>query len=426
MKIYQYPDPAQWDALTARPKIDVSDMHPRVAAILAAVRSEGDAALLRFAREFDRAELAELVVSEAEFEAAAAQVEPELAAAIASAARNIEQFHAAQRYAGIEVETMPGVRCLQRSVAIRRIGLYVPGGSAPLFSTVLMLAIPARLAGCAEIVLCTPPDRNGDIAPAILYAARLCGVTRVFKAGGAQAIGAMAYGTQTVPRVDKIFGPGNQWVTVAKQQVSLCDVAIDMPAGPSEVLVLADERTAVAAYAAADLLSQAEHGPDSQVLLVTESPAFARQVESEVVGQLAALPRREIAEKAIANSRIIVLKNRAEMIAFANVYAAEHLVISMENPWDVADQIAAAGSVFIGNHTPESAGDYASGTNHTLPTHGWTRACSGVNLDSFIRKITYQEITKEGLKTLAKTLVTMARAEGLAAHAHAVHIRTGK
>ncbi len=424
MKIYEYPDPAQWDALTARPKTDASEMHPRVAAILAAVRSEGDAALLRFAREFDKVELAGLAVSEAEFEAAAAQVDPELAAAIATAAGNVEQFHAAQRYAGIDVETQPGVRCLQRSVAIQRVGLYVPGGSAPLFSTVLMLAIPARLAGCAEIVLCTPPDRNGGIASAILYAARLCGVTRVFKVGGAQAIGAMAYGTQTVPRVDKIFGPGNQWVTVAKQQVSLYDVAIDMPAGPSEVLVMADERTAVAAYAAADLLSQAEHGPDSQALLVTDSPAFARRVESEIAAQLEKLPRREVAQKAIDNSRIIVLRTRAEMIAFANAYAAEHLIISMKKPWEVAEKITAAGSVFIGNHTPESAGDYASGTNHTLPTYGWARAYSGVNLDSFIRKITYQEISKEGLKTLAKTLTTLANAEGLTAHANAVSIRT--
>lgn len=422
MKIYNNPSRDQWSALMRRPQMDSSVINPRVAAILKAVREEGDSALKRFAREFDGVELGALQVSEQDIDEACETVDPVLADAIRAAARNIEKFHAAQAYDGIEVEIAAGVKCTQRSVPIQKVGLYIPGGSAPLFSTVLMLAIPARIAGCCEIVLCTPPNKEGKIAPAILFAARLCGVTRIFKAGGAQAVGAMAYGTQSIPKVDKIFGPGNQYVMVAKQQVSLYDVAIDMPAGPSEVLVLADE-TANPAFAAADLLSQAEHGPDSQAVLITDSAKFAAQVEKEVEIQLSALSRAQIASKSVENSRIIVLDRVDDMIRLANEYAAEHLIISMRDAWGIAGRITAAGSVFIGNYTPESAGDYASGTNHTLPTNGWATAFSGVNLDSFMRKITYQEITREGLAEIAPVIDTMAMAEGLDAHAHAVRVR---
>jgi len=422
MKTYLYPDPATWDELLKRPQIDAALIRPQVAAILDAVRAEGDEALRRYARQFDGATLDTLTVTEAEMDEAAAAVDPTLAAAMAVAAANIEAFHRAQRFEGIEIETAPGVVCSQRSVPIRRVGLYAPGGSAPLFSSVLMLAIPAKVAGCPEIVLCTPPDRQGRVAPAILYAARLCGVARVVKAGGAQAIGAMAYGTASVPKVDKIFGPGNQYVMAAKQQVALFDTAIDMPAGPSEVLVLADE-TAVPRFVAADLLSQAEHGPDSQAILATDSEAFAREVEKEVEAQMQTLSRAALAEKSIASSRIFVLGNRAELIALANRYAAEHLIVSLADPWEAVNRITAAGSIFVGNHTPESAGDYASGTNHTLPTNGWAVSYSGVNLDSFVRKITCQQITPEGLRALAPTIEAMALAEGLDAHARAATIR---
>jgi histidinol dehydrogenase len=422
MKIYTHPAPASWDELLKRPQIDASVIRPQVAAILDAVRAGGDEVLRCYARQFDGVELDSLTVAEAELDEAVAAVELPLAEAIRAAARNIEAFHRAQIFPGIEVETAPGVVCSQRSVPIRRVGLYVPGGSAPLFSTVLMLAIPARIAGCGEIVLCTPPNREGKIAPAILFAARLCGVTRIVKAGGAQAIGALAYGTASVPKVDKIFGPGNQYVTAAKQQVALFDTAIDMPAGPSEVLVMADA-TADARFAAADLLSQAEHGADSQAILVTDSESFARAVEAQVADQLKTLSRAALAEKAIAGSRILVLRDRDEMIDAANRYAAEHLIVSMRDPWQVVDRITAAGSIFVGNYTPESVGDYASGTNHTLPTNGWATSYSGVNLDSFVRKITCQQITREGLRALAPVVETMALAEGLDAHARAVRVR---
>ena len=425
MKIYLNPDEREWDALLERPRTENATVAARVAEILQAVEQEGDAALLRFARELDGVEIASLEVSAAEIDEAARTLDPALAEAIRTAAGNIEKFHAAQAFPGIEVETAPGVKCLQRSVPIEKVGLYIPGGSAPLFSTVLMLAIPARLAGCREIVLCTPPDRTGAVAPAILFAARLCGVTRIFKAGGAQAVGAMAYGTETVPRVHKIFGPGNRYVTTAKQQVGLPDVAIDMPAGPSEVLVMAD-RTARPAFVAADLLSQAEHGPDSQAILITDSCELAEATEKEVERQLQTLSRAELAARSVANSRIVVLDGIEKMIRMANGYAAEHLIVSMENPWEVARRITAAGSVFIGHYTPESAGDYASGTNHTLPTDGWATAYSGVNLDSFTRKITYQEITEQGLRELGPVIETMASAEGLDAHARAVGIRLGR
>lgn len=422
MQVVVNPDRRQWEELLRRPQISGAVIGERVAGILAQVREEGDEALLRLTAQIDGVSLPSVAVAADEIAEAEKAVPEALRQAIAVAAANIEKFHAAQRPAPVELETMPGVRCVQRALPVRRAGLYIPGGSAPLFSTVLMLAVPARVAGCAEIVLCTPPGRDGKVAPAILYAASVAGVDRIFKAGGAQAIAAMAYGTQSVPRVDKIFGPGNQYVTVAKQQVGASAVAIDMPAGPSEVLVMADS-TAVPAFVAADLLSQAEHGPDSQVILLTPSRGLAEQVMREVEAQLEELPRGQIAAQSLGNSRIVVMDSPDELVEFSNAYAPEHLIISMEEPWTVADRITAAGSVFIGNYTPESAGDYASGTNHTLPTYGWARSMSGVNLDSFMRKITYQEITPGGLKEIGGVIETMAAAEGLGAHKNAVTIR---
>ena len=421
MQVIVNPEPRDWASLTARPQMQREVITERVADILSAVRTEGDRALLRLTEQIDGIRLETTVVTVDEIAEASRQIDPALKTAIAAAADNIRRFHAAQRPAPVEVATLPGVRCLQRAVPLNRVGLYIPGGSAPLFSTVLMLAIPARIAGCKELVLCSPPDKTGRIAPVILYTASVCGVDRIFKAGGAQAIAAMAYGTQSIPKVDKIFGPGNQYVTEAKQQIS-STVAIDMPAGPSEVLVMADE-TAVPAFVAADLLSQAEHGPDSQVILLTDTRSMAERVQQEVETQLAQLSRQSTATRALDHSRLIVMDDRDEMIAFANAYAAEHLIISMNDPWKVAEQITAAGSIFIGNYSPESAGDYASGTNHTLPTYGWARSFSGVNLDSFMRKITYQELSPEGLKRLGGTIETMAAAEGLDAHKNAVAVR---
>ncbi len=425
MRIFEYPPEELWPEILRRPITNATGLYGIVSEILANVRMNGDRALKEYAEKFDGATLDSLSVSTGEIDRACEKTDPELTEAIRTAVENVRKFHEAQRYRGIEVETMPGVRCSQRSVPIRKVGLYVPGGSAPLFSTVIMLAVPASIAGCGEIVLCTPPDREGKIADAILYTARLCGVTRIFKAGGAQAIAAMAYGTETIPKTDKIFGPGNQFVTVAKQQVSLYEVAIDMPAGPSEVMVMADD-TADPAFVASDLLSQAEHGKDSQSVLVTTSGKFAGEVSGEVEQQMSRLSRSELAKEAIGHSRIIVVSDREEAIRIANFYAAEHLIVSMDNPWDVANRITAAGSVFIGNYTPESAGDYASGTNHTLPTDGWAASYSGVNLDSFMRKITYQEITPEGLRGIAPVIDAMAMAEGLDAHANAVKIRMEK
>lgn len=423
MEIYRNPERKDWAALCARP----SDFNPvvkeRVERIIDRVRTEGDAALLGLAKEIDGLDMESLAVSEAEIAEASALVEDKVKLAIADAARNITAFHKAQYPAQVEVETAPGVRCIQRPVPIRSVGLYIPGGTAPLFSTVLMLAIPAAIAGCSEVVLCTPCARNGKVAPAVLYAASYCGIRKIYKVGGAQAVAAMAYGTESVPRVDKIFGPGNQYVTTAKQLLGNRQVAIDMPAGPSEVMVMADS-TANAAYVAADLLSQAEHGADSQVMLVSDSDKLASEVEAEVLRQAELLSRADFVAKSLQKSRFVVLDSREEMLAFANEYASEHLIISMENPWEIADRITAAGSVFIGNYTPESAGDYASGTNHTLPTCGWARSCSGVNLDSFMKKMTIQEISRDGLEGLAKTIVSMAEAEGLQAHANAVKIRT--
>ena len=396
----------------------------RVDAIIERVRRDGDAAIRSLAQEIDGVTLDAIEVSEEEKREAFEQVPAQLRDAIAKAARNITRFHMAQRFDDIEVVTSPGVKCVQRAVPIQKVGLYVPGGTAPLFSTVLMLAVPAKVAGCKEIVLCTPVNKQGKVAPAVLSAAMVCGVDHIYKVGGAQAVAAMAYGTETIPAVDKIFGPGNRYVTKAKERVT-GKVSIDMPAGPSEVLVMADE-TANAAFVASDLLSQAEHGTDSQAILVCGSTAVADAVDAELAVQLEKLPRKELAVKALENSRTIVLPTLEEQVAFVNEYAPEHLIVSVKNPWEVAADITASGSVFIGNYSPESAGDYASGTNHTLPTSGWARSCSGVNLDSFVRKITYQELTEEGIMELGDTIVTMARAEGLDAHAAAALLRMGK
>ena len=422
MKRYINPDRGQWGALTERAMTDDAVIEQRVVGIIARVRENGDKALMELAAEIDSVDLsAGIEVSAEEIALASQEVSEELKKAVSDAYTNIVAFHSAQKFDSVDVQTTPGVRCVQKPMPIQRVGLYIPGGSAPLFSTVLMLAVPAQVAGCPEVILCTPCGKNGKVAPAVLYAASYCGVDRIFKVGGAQAVAAMAYGTETVPSVHKIFGPGNRYVTKAKEIVSR-KVAIDMPAGPSEVLVMADN-SAVPAYVAADLLSQAEHGPDSQVILVCPDETVADQVEAEVQKQLEILPRKQTAVKALENSRVIVIPSLDEQIEFVNAYAAEHLIISMNDPWSVAERITAAGSVFVGNYTPESAGDYASGTNHTLPTSGWARSMSGVNLDSFIRKITYQEITKDGISALGKTIVTMAQAEGLDAHANAAIVR---
>ena len=421
-KIYVNPPRSEWPALTARCTRQEEEIGERVAAILAEVRTGGDAALRRIVRRIEGYLPETFEVTRERRAEAAKAVSPQLKAALAQAKANIEAFHRAQLPAQVEVETMPGVRCVQRAVAIGRAGLYIPGGKAPLFSTVLMLALPARIAGCREVILCTPCGRDGRIAPEILYAADLCGVDRVFALGGAQAVAAMAYGTESIPRVDKIFGPGNRYVTKAKQLAGAADVAVDLPAGPSEVLVLADE-DARPEFAAADLLSQAEHGGDSQAVLVCPSVEFARDTQRAVGEQLLQLRRGETIREALRQSRIVVLDSREKMIGFANAYAPEHLIISMRDAWDVAAQITAAGSVFIGPWSPESAGDYASGTNHTLPTGGWARAYSGVNTDSFLRKITYQELSRKGLAALSPTVIAMAEAEGLGAHAAAVRVR---
>ncbi len=430
IRIVNNPPRGEWESLCSRAGApgfaagvaSDAEVAARVAQIAARVREGGDGALLTLTAEIDGVRLDALRVSEAEFAAAEAAVMPEIKQAIATAAANIRAFHAAQLPATVDMQTMPGVRCVQRAVPIQTVGLYVPGGTAPLFSTVLMLGIPASVAACPRVVLCTPPAKDGSVAPEILYAARVCGIAEVFKAGGAQAIAAMAYGTQSIPRVDKIFGPGNRYVTAAKQLVSLTQVAIDMPAGPSEVMVLADE-LARADFAAADLLSQAEHGADSQALLVCLSREFAEATAREVERQLALLPRADLAAKALSHSRIIVLDTVDEMVAFASQYAPEHLIVAMRDAWEVAGRIPTAGSVFVGHLTPESAGDYASGTNHTLPTAGWARSFSGVNTESFMRRITYQELTEEGLNTLGSNVMAMARAEGLEAHSRGMEIR---
>ena len=422
MKIISNPPEKEWDALCTRNIPDDREIEATVEEIIDNVRSNGDKALFDYARRFDGLKADSLILSEEEIEAGAAKVAPEVRAAIEKAAANIGKFHRAQLPDPIEVETRPGVRCIQKAVALGSVGLYIPGGRAPLFSTVLMLAIPAKIAGCRDISLCTP-ESAGGISPEILFAARLCGVDRIYRIGGAQAVAAMAYGTESVKRVDKIFGPGNRFVTKAKQIVSR-NVAIDMPAGPSEVMVLADS-SADPVFVAADMLSQAEHGPDSQAIAVCASEQIAGRIAAEVERLADSLPRRDSIEGSLSHSRIIILPQREEMIAFANRYAAEHLILSIADPWEAAGKIYAAGSVFVGNYSPESAGDYASGTNHTLPTSGWARSFSGVNIDSFMHKITYQELTREGILDLSEVIRTMARAEGLDAHALAVEVRTG-
>lgn len=422
MEVIKYPSKADWPSLVKRPALDVTTLFDTVRAVLNEVRSEGDAAVKRYEEKFDKVTLSGLQVSEEEIKEARELVSEDLKQAIRTAKANIEKFHASQRFTGQKVETTSGVTCWQKAVAIEKVGLYIPGGTAPLFSTVLMLAVPAHIAGCKEIVLCTPPNREGKVHPAILFAAETAGVSKIFKAGGIQAIAAMAYGTESVPKVYKIFGPGNQYVTAAKQLVSLKDVAIDMPAGPSEVEVIADG-TANPDFIAADFLSQAEHGADSQAMLVTSAESIVSPVVDAIQQQLSELSRKDITAKALEHSRIIVLKDESEVIAFTNMYAPEHLIIQTENYAHIAEQIENAGSVFMGPYTPESAGDYASGTNHTLPTNGYAKAYSGVNLDSFIKKITFQEITAEGIKNLGGTIQTMAGNEQLDAHRNAVTIR---
>lgn len=422
MKKIIYPDKAEWADMLRRPALHTETLRDTVKEVLDRVKSEGDRAVIEYEERFDKVKLDALAVTEAEMAEAEKDVPIELKAAIMLAQKNIHAFHAAQRFEGKKVQTVPGVTCWQKAVAIEKVGLYIPGGTAPLFSTVLMLATPAQIAGCKEIILCTPPDKAGKIHPAILYAAKLAGVNKIFKAGGVQAIGAMAYGTESVPKVYKIFGPGNQYVTAAKQQVSLCDVAIDMPAGPSEVEVIADE-SANPAFIAADFLSQAEHGVDSQAMLVTASESIVKPVMQAIREQLDRLPRKEITEKSLSHSRLIVLKDKQEVIDFTNLYAPEHLIIQTTDYADIAGQVENAGSVFMGPYTPESAGDYASGTNHTLPTNGYAKAYSGVNLDSFIKKITFQEITADGIRLLGGTIRTMAANEQLDAHKNAVTIR---
>lgn len=425
MQIIKYPQRRDWEAILARPAFDISSLNDTVGAVLSDIRERGDKAVLEYELKFDKVELASLLVSQEEISASEGLVPEDLKKAIRQAKKNIETFHRSQIFESKEIETMPGVTCWQKAVAIEKVGLYIPGGTAPLFSTVLMLAVPAKIAGCKEIVLCSPPDKQGNIHPAILFAAKESGVDKIFKIGGIQAIGAMAYGTESVPKVYKIFGPGNQYVMAAKQLVSLRDVAIDMPAGPSEVQVIADD-TADPAFIAADLLSQAEHGADSQVILTTASEALIEKVQIEIEKQLKDLPRNEIAQKALSHSRLILLKDNREIIEMTNEYAPEHLIIETKDYMSIAGQITNAGSVFLGHYTPESAGDYASGTNHTLPTNGYAKAYSGVNLDSFIKKITFQEITKEGIHNLGETIEVMAENEQLFAHKNAVSLRLKK
>ena len=425
MILISNPDKSQWQEILKRPVMNTENLFDTVRSVIDRVKEEGDRAVLDYEEKFDKVVLASLAVSEEEQQEAENLVSEDLKAAIRLAKQNIETFHAAQRFEGKKVQTQPGVTCWQKAVAIEKVGLYIPGGTAPLFSMVLMLAVPARIAGCKEIVLCTPPGRDGKVHPAVLFAAKVAGVNRIFKAGGIQAIAAMAYGTESVPKVYKIFGPGNQYVTAAKQLVSLRDVAIDMPAGPSEVEVLADE-TANPIFVAADLLSQAEHGVDSQAILITTSVELQQAVKVEVERQLALLPRKEIAEKSLANSKLIVVDSMTEAIELTNAYAPEHLIIETEDYLSVAERIVNAGSVFLGSLTPESAGDYASGTNHTLPTNGYAKAYSGVSLDSFIRKITFQEIKPEGLNIIGPAIELMAANEQLDAHKNAVSVRLGQ
>lgn len=417
MKVFQYPERSEWNQLLARPVQSAVETERIVAPVLQKVKEEGDQAIKDFTFQFDKINLENLEIPASDFESAEAELAPELRVAIRQAYENIKLFHESQKQPVQKIETMPGVFCWRKSVGIEKVGIYIPGGTAPLFSTVLMLGVPAQIAGCREIILCTPGTH-----PAILFAAKLVGVTKAYRIGGAQAIAAMAYGTESVPKVDKIFGPGNQYVTAAKMLVTKEGVAIDMPAGPSEVAVFADN-TAIPAFVAADLLSQAEHGTDSQVLLVATDAAIVHAVNTEIEKQLVSLPRKEIAAKALDNSRAIIVRDQQEGLDLLNEYAAEHLILSISDAEEVAEKVINAGSVFIGNYTPESCGDYASGTNHTLPTNGFARAYSGVSLDSFVKKITMQHISPEGLIGLGPVVEKMAEAESLMAHKNAVTIR---
>lgn len=422
MKIIRYPERGEWKKIVERPHLDVSQLNAIVKSVLDDIRANGDKAVMAYEEKFDHVKLSSLAVSEAEIDEAMTQVSEDLLSSLRTAHHNIKAFHEAQRYEGIRVETAPGVTCWQKSVPIDKVGLYIPGGTAPLFSTVLMLATPAKIAGCKEIVLCTPPNREGKVNPAILAAARIAGVNKIFKAGGVQAIGAMAYGTESVPKVYKIFGPGNQYVMAAKQQVSLHDVAIDMPAGPSEVCVIADE-TSRPDFVAADLLSQAEHGIDSQVFLISTSEKMIEEVRKEIDIQLEQFPRKELASKTLENSTFVLVHDGQEAMDLSNAYAPEHLIITTANYQELAEKVVNAGSVFLGLYACESAGDYASGTNHTLPTHGYATAYSGVNLDSYNRKVTFQHLTEEGIRSIGHAVEVMAENEELMAHKNAMTLR---
>lgn len=422
MNIIKYPAKEGWDALVERPHLDLTQLNATVTSVLEDVKANGDAAVKRYEEKFDHVSLESLAVTEAEIAEAMDNISQDLKESLELAHHNIAVFHEAQKFEGQRIETAPGVTCWQKSIPIEKVGLYIPGGTAPLFSTVLMLATPAKIAGCKEIILCTPPNREGKVNPAILAAAKIAGVSKIYKAGGVQAIGAMAYGTETVPKVFKIFGPGNQFVMAAKQQVSLHEVAIDMPAGPSEVCVVADD-TSNPVYVAADLLSQAEHGIDSQVFLITTSENLLAKVKDEVARQLAALPRCEIAAKSLDNSKLVLVHDDDEAMELANYYAPEHLIIATKNYDELAGKVVNAGSVFLGQWACESAGDYASGTNHTLPTHQYALAYNGVNLDSYNRKVTFQHLTEDGIRSIGSAVVCMAENEQLEAHANAMRLR---
>ena len=422
MKVIKYPAKEEWSEIVKRPHLDVSQLNATVEGVLNDVKNNGDKAVKHYEEKFDHAHLESLAVTEAEIEEAEGLVSPELKHALELAHHNIAAFHRSQKFEGKKIETCAGVTCWQKSIAIQKVGLYIPGGTAPLFSTVLMLATPAKIAGCKEIVLCTPPNREGKVNPAILMAAKIAGVSKIFKAGGVQAIGAMAYGTESIPKVYKIFGPGNQYVMAAKQHVSLHDVAIDMPAGPSEVCVIADE-SSNPVFVAADLLSQAEHGIDSQVFLISTSEEMIDKVQVEVKAQLEQLPRKEMAAKSLENSKFVLVKDYDEAMDLSNTYAPEHLIIATKNYDTLAEKVINAGSVFLGQYACESAGDYASGTNHTLPTHGYALSYNGVNLDSYNRKVTFQHLTEEGIRSIGNAVVTMAENEQLEAHANAMRLR---
>lgn len=422
LQIIENPEKSLWPDLLVRPIINSENLETDVKKILEDVKMSGDKAVMKYSVLFDQIDGMDLIVSEMELNEAENRLGKELKDAILQAEKNISKFHSNQQFRETEVEIMPGIRCWRKSVAIEKIGLYIPGGTAPLFSSLLMLGIPARIAGCKEIIICTPPQKDGTIHPAILYVAKLLGISKLFRVGGVQAIAAMAYGTKTIPQVYKIFGPGNQWVTQAKKLIQQEGIAIDIPAGPSELAIYADE-SAIPSFVAADLLSQCEHGPDSHVILVTDSRAFAEKVNFELKKQLEKLPRKSIAEKSLENSRIFLISNNTESLDLLNTYAPEHLILACRDAEAVAAKVQNAGSVFLGNYAPESAGDYATGTNHTLPTNGFAKAYSGVSVDSFVKKISFQKITKEGLASIGKTVIEMARAEGLEAHAEAVAVR---